>query len=156
MGFAVCFWALWWLSCVNRMCRCQNTVKNVSSPALKPVLIHSPFFFEHLGRYFVSIECTIANIRAKLFLGWLLNRFYGIHIFLCALWCFFGQFDIPLPKYVQKRYFFTYEIVFTAVAVLFWALWWLFCIDRTYRCQDTGENVTLPDLKLVLRHSGFF
>ena len=30
-----------------------------------------------------------------------------------------------------------------------------FCINRRYRCQDTGINVCSPDLKPVLRHSTF-
>ena len=56
-AFAVLFEALRWGFCVNWMNCCQDTGENVSSPALKPVIQHSPFFFEYFGSVFASIGC---------------------------------------------------------------------------------------------------
>ena len=59
------------------------------------------------------------------------------------------QSDMPLPKYRQKRCFTCFKTGFTAFAVLFWALWWLFCVNLMYCCQDTRKNFTSPPLKVV-------
>ena len=69
---------------------------------------------------------------------------------------FLLQSDVPLPRYRQKRCFASFKTGFTAFTVLFWAIWWLFCVNWTYRCKDTGKNVALSPLKSVLRHSPFF
>ena len=58
--------------------------------------------------------------------------------------------NAPLPKYGRKRSFASFETGFTALAVLFLAFWRLFCVIGRYRCQDTGKNVHLAGLKLVL------
>ena len=84
----------------------------------------------------------------------LLNLLYGIrHSFLRTLVFFLRESGIPLPIYRQKRCFAGF---FTAFAVLFWALWWLFCVILIYRCQYTCENVISSALKTILRHSSFF
>ena len=54
--------------------------------ALKPVLRHSPHFFEHFGGYFLSLGSKVAKLRAKTFLCWYWNRFYSILALLWALW----------------------------------------------------------------------
>ena len=93
--------------------------RKCSSLALKTVLRHLPFFFDHFTGYFASIRRIVAKIQAK--------------TLLCQFWnCF------------------------TAFFVNIWALWWLFCVNLTYHCKDTGENVFSPYLKQVLWHWSFF
>ena len=48
---------------------------------------------------------------------------------------------------MQKSLFTVFEIGFTALAVLFLALWKKFCVNLRYRCQDTDENVYSLALK---------
>ena len=76
--------------------------------------------------------------------------------FFSTLKVFFHRSEVPLPTYGHKRMFTAFETGFTAFAVLFLALWRLFCVNRRYRCQDTGENGYSPDLKPVLRHWPFY
>ena len=133
-AFTVLFWALWWLFYIYWTYCCQNTEKNLSLPALKPILWHLPFFFEHYGGYFASIWCTVAKIWAKTLLHRLWNRNDNIrHIFLHTLGLI-CQSNLTLPKYERKHCFATFEAGFTVFAILFWALWCLFCVNRTYRC----------------------
>ena len=58
-----------------------NTNRKVASSSLKPVLQHSPFFFEHVGGFFTSIGRTFAQILVKTLLHRLSNRFYDIRCF---------------------------------------------------------------------------
>ena len=58
--------------------RLQDTGKNISSLALKPVLRQLPFFYARIGGVFASIKRIVAMIRSKMFLRWLSNWFYGI------------------------------------------------------------------------------
>ena len=148
------FWALLWLFYVYWMYHCQNTWKHVASPPLKLVR-HSLLFSEHFDGYFKSIVCTVAKIQAKTFRQ-LWNRFYGIYrFFLSTSVVILHQSYVHLPRYAQKRCFAGFETGFTAFSVNFWALRWLFCVNFTCRCKDTGEDVASPSLKPVLRHSLF-
>ena len=66
------------------------------------------------------------------------------------------QFDVLLPRYGRKRCFSGFETGFTSFSVNYWALWWLFCVNLTYCCKDTGKNFASSTLKPVLRHLLFF
>ena len=63
---------------------------------------------------------------------------------------------VPLAWYGWKRSFSSFETNFTAFAVLFYHFWMLFFINQRYCCQDIGEHVHSPVLKLDLRHSLFY
>ena len=63
-----------------------------------------------------------------------------------------GWLYVPLPRYGRKRFFAGIETNFMAFAVLFWAPWWLFWVNWTYSCEDTGERVSSLASKLVLEH----
>ena len=150
-AFVVCFLALWWLFCVNHLYRCKDTSKKISSPILEPVLLHSPFIIEHFSGCFALIGRSVAKIRKKKFLHRLSNWFYGIHhSYLSTLVDVFCRLYVPLLRYERKLIFAGSEIRFTAFAVHFWALWWLFCINLTCRCQHTGQNISLMTLKPFL------
>ena len=96
------------------------------------------------------------KIWEKTFLRRLRNQFYSISRSLFSILVIvLRRSDVPFPRYEQNRFFADFEISFTAFAVHFWALWWLFSVDRMYHCQDTDENVSLPTIKLVLRHLPF-
>ena len=130
---------------------CQDTGKNVDSLALRLVLRHTPFFFGQFVGYFLSIWPTFARIQAKTLVRRLWNRLLVIHCsFLNILVVILRQFDVPLPRYRQKCWFAGFETEFTAYAVLFWALWWYFCINRTYHCQDMDATILLAPLKPFL------
>ena len=91
-----------------------------------------------------------------MFLHRLWNWFYGIRSsFLSNLVVILCWSDVLWAKYRRKHFFAGFETRFTAFANLFLALLWLFCVDRRYCCQNTGENVSLPALKTALRHSPF-
>ena len=79
-------------------------------------LRHLQFYFQNIGCYFASIECTVAKILAK-------NLLDG------------------------------FEMVFTAFAVLLLEDWKLFCVDWSYGCHYTGDNIYFKALKLGLWHS---
>ena len=66
------------------------------------------------------------------------------------------QSNVPLPTYGRKHFFAGCETGFTAFVVLFWELWWLFCVDRTWFWQDNCQKICSPALKAVLRHLPFF
>ena len=66
---------------------------------------------------------------------------------------FLHQSEVPLPRYGRKPLFVGFEIGFTAFAVQILALWGLFCVDLSYRCQ---ENLYLMAYKPFLRHSPFY
>ena len=156
-SFVVPLSGLWWLFCVNQMYRCQDTDKNVAMLSLKFVLRHSSFFFEHFGGYFASIRRSVAKIRAKTLIRWLWNWFYGIsRSYLSTLVEILRFLDLPLPKFKKNRSFIAFETGSTALAIRFWAFWWLFCVNLMYCCQDTCENVASPALKLDWRYSLFF
>ena len=59
-------------------------------------------------------------------------------------------------KIRAKRLFAGFETRFVAFAVLLLEQYNLFYVNRGYFCQDTGENLHSPDLKMVLRHSPCF
>ena len=63
-AFVVNFLALWMLLGVDCMYRRQDRGKSVCSPALKPVIRHSPFFFSAFEVFFESIIGIVAKIRA--------------------------------------------------------------------------------------------
>ena len=69
---------------------------------------------------------------------------------------YFASIGCMLPRCGQKLYFACFETGFAAFPVLFWALGWLFCLNRTYHCQDTGERVASPAFKPVFRHLPLF
>ena len=77
--FAVLFLPLWRIFLVDQRYRFQDTGENFHSTALKPVLRHSLYYFQHFRSYFESIESTIAKIHANMFFYRRLNRFYDIH-----------------------------------------------------------------------------
>ena len=81
--------------------------------------------------------------------------FTAFALFFRTLDVFLHQSEVPLSRWGRKCVFAGLEIIFTAFVVLFFAPWRLFCIDRRYCFQNMGENVCLPALKLVLRHSPF-
>ena len=117
-AFAVHLWALWWLFCVNGTYCCQDSSRNVSSPAI--------------------------------------NRFYeNCFSFLSNLVVILRKSDVPLPRYCRKRFFACFKTGFTPFTIHFWALWWLFWVDRTYLCKDTAVNVSYMALKPVLQHLPF-
>ena len=66
------------------------------------------------------------------------------------------QLEVRLPRIGQKRLFACVEIGFTAFAVIFLEHWRLFCVDWKYGCQDTGEKVYSPAMKLGLLHLPFY
>ena len=157
LAFAVHFWALWWLFCVDRTYLCEYTYENVSLQTLKQVLWHSPFIFEYFGGYFASIKCTFTKIEVKMFFCRHWNRFYSICRSFLSTWMVVLRWsNVPLPKYWEKYFYIEFVTLFTAFAVHFWALWWLFCFDWPYRYQSTGENVSLPTLKPVWLRSPFY
>ena len=95
-----------------------------------------------LWRFFASIEGIVAKIWAKTCVRSYWNRFYGIrHSIYSTFEVFLFRWEVMLPRYVQKRVYVGFETGFTAFAVLFLALWRLFCVDRRYCCQNIGENV---------------
>ena len=105
----------------------------------------------------MSIQSTVSKMWAKAFIHLLLNQFYGIRCFIFSTLEFIlSGSKVLLPRYGQKRSFSGFETSFTAFAVLFLALLWLFCVNRIYHCQDVGESVYLPAFKQVLRHLLFF
>ena len=63
---------------------------------------------------------------------------------------------VRLPRFVQKCLFAGFEMVFRAFGVLFLEHWMLFTVDWRYGCQDKGENINLPVLKLGLRFLQFY
>ena len=63
---------------------------------------------------------------------------------------------VLLQRYSRKRLFVGFKIGLTAFEFLFLEHWMLFCVDWMYGCQDTGENIYLPALKLGLRHLQFY
>ena len=69
---------------------------------------------------------------------------------------FYVLSDVLLSKYEKKRCFGGFEIGFKAFVVLFWALWWLFCVNLTYRCKDMGKKVAFPALIPILGHLFIF
>ena len=76
-------------------------------------------------------------------------QFRTLEVILCRL-------EVPLPRYGRNRLLSSFKIGFTAFAVLFLEHRRLFFIDWRYFCQDTGETVYYPALKLGLPHSPFF
>ena len=61
---------------------------------------------------------------------------------------------VRLQRFVQKCLLSGFEMVFTVYAVLFLEHWMLFSLDWRYGCEDKGENINMPALKLDLRHGG--
>ena len=97
---------------------------------------------------FTSIGHTIAKIRPETFFCGLANRFFGIYSnFLSTFVVILPQSDIPLKSYRRKCSIASIETGFTVVAALFWPLWFIFCVVRTYHCQDTGEKLSSWALK---------
>ena len=83
--------------------RCQDTCEIVCSPAQKPVLQYSIFYFQHFGGYFESIGVTLHNIRAKTFIRQLQNPFYGVgRSFFSTLEVIKSKSKVPLPRYVEN------------------------------------------------------
>ena len=97
--------------------------EKIYSPALKLVLLHSPFYFLNFGRYFVLISSTVAKIQAQTFIGQLLNC-------VCAIRrSSFRTLKVRLQRYGRNRLFANFEMVFTAFTVLFFEHCKLFCVD---------------------------
>ena len=133
-----------------------NTAKNVSLPALKLFLWHSPFFFSNFKGFFVLIGGTVAKILAKTCVSQIWNWIYGIRRFFLSTFVevfplIGGTIAMIWPKAchcclgnwiytIHRSFFNTLEAFF---------------VDRKYRWQDTGKNVCSPALKLVLRHLSF-
>ena len=135
----------------------QDTPENVFSLALKTVVWHLPFFFDNFGGFFALMRRTVAKKQVKTLLHWLWKQFYDIFSsFLSTLVVILCQMDVSLLKYGRMYCIAWFETCFTAFAVLFLALRWLFCVNPIYRCQDTHENVLSSTLKMVLRHLTFF
>ena len=150
------FWELYWLFCFLDV-PYQNTGENVSSPALKLVLWHSPLIFENFGGNFALFGRIVAKTRAEKFICWLWNQFFSIRrSFLSTLVAILHQSNVPLQSYRQIRFVTGFEIGFTAFAALIWALWCKFFVNRTYCCQDTCLNISLWALKPVSWHSPHF
>ena len=93
----------------------------------------------------------------KKFLFWLLKLvleplpllFEHLVAILCPL-------DVLFPRYGLKRFFAGFETGFRAFAALFRVLGWRFCLNQTYRCQNTGGKVCSLALKPFLLHSPLF
>ena len=64
--------------------------------------------------------------------------------------------DLLLPLYRRSHVFANFETILTAFVVLFLPLCRIFCVDRRYLYQDTGENIHSSALKPVLRDLPFF
>ena len=74
----------------------------------------------HFGVYFASMGGTVAKIRAKMFVCWLRNRFYGIfRSFLSTFVVILRLSYVPVPRYGLKRCFGDFETGFATFAVLF-------------------------------------
>ena len=69
---------------------------------------------------------------------------------------YFASIRRIVAKILEKRCFAGFETEFTAFGLPFSALKWLFCVNRTYCCQNTSENLTFPHLKPVFQHAPFF
>ena len=105
----------------------------------------------------MSIGCTFAKLQAETFLCGLWNQFHGVRCtFLITLVAILRWSEVILQSHGQKGFFAGFESGFIAFSTLFWALWWLFCVDGTYRCVYTDKNVSSRVFKLVLPHSLFF
>ena len=99
----------------------------------------------------------VAKIRAKTFIRRLWNWVYDIRRSIFRPFVvILGWLEVRLRRYGRKLLFASFEIRFTALAVLFLEHSRLFCINWRYGCQDTIENVCLPALILVLRHLLFY
>ena len=144
---AVLFLALWWLFCINWTYCCQDTGGIVFLLVLKPVLPHSPLNFENFGGYFALFGRIVAKIPAKKFLCWLWNRICGIAASFWVLVALLRQSAILLPRYRRKRFLAGFETGFTAFAAAFWALWWLFCVNRKYHCQNYRQKHFFADFE---------
>ena len=134
--------------------RCQNTGENVDSPALKPVLRHSLFYFWHFVGYFEFIEGSVSKIQVKTFICQLLYRFYGIrYSIFSTLEIILSRSNLPLPRYRQKCSFAGFKTGFTAFAVLFLALWRSFLVNRRYLFPTYRRKRSFAAFKPVLRLS---
>ena len=114
---------------------------------------HSLYYFYNFGCYFESIFSTVANILAKMFILWPINRFYSI---CCRIFRFskviLSQLEVHFPRYGRKHSFASFETSFTTFAVLFLALCRFLKVDRKYHCQVMGENINSSASKPFLRH----
>ena len=73
-----------------------------------------------------------------------------------ALVALLRQLVVPFPRYGRKCFLAGFETGLTAFAAALWALWWLYCINRKYLCQDTSEKVSSLGFKLVFEHLQLF
>ena len=98
------------------------------------------------------------KVREKTFLRGVWNQFYSIPP---AFFEHFGGYLASIGRIVTKiqaiKIFFAgFETSYTVFADLFWALWWLFCVNQTYRWCSTGKNDFFLFLKQVLWHLLYF
>ena len=126
--FTALYWALWWLFCFDRTYRWQHTGGNVSLQGFKLVLQHLLHFFDHFSGYFVSIGRIFAKTCAKTYHCWLRNQFYYYDIFFEHFGGYFSLIGCTVAKILPIMFFTAFERGFTAFAVLFWAIFVLFCI----------------------------
>ena len=75
----------------------------------------------------MSIEGTVAKIRAKSFVRWLSNWFLYFGCFIFSTFeVILSQSKVSLPRYGQKDLCTGFETGFTDFAILFLTLWSLF------------------------------
>ena len=129
-ALSVLFLEHWMLFCVDLRYDCQHAYKIFYLPALKSGLLHYPFYFYNIAGYLVSIWGTDAKIRAKCLLRRFWNRIYGITSFIFrTLEIILRLLELRLPGYEQIILFAGFEIMCTAVNVLFLQHWRLCCVD---------------------------
>ena len=139
--FAVLFLQHWGKFYVDWRYGWKDTGENDFSPAFKFSLQHLPFYFLNIGSYFASIGGTVANIRTKTLIHRHRN---GVFCICCSI---FRTFQVILHRlvlrflrYERKDSFASFEMVFTAFAILFLEHWRLFCFDWKYCCKIRAKK----------------
>ena len=98
-------------------------------------LVHSSFFISHFEGFYESIGGTVAKIHAKMCVNRLCNRFYSFNrSFFSILEEFLHLSEVPLPRYRRNHVVACFQTGFMTFAVLFLAIWRLFCVNRRYLC----------------------
>ena len=94
------------------------------------------------------LNIPLPRYERKCFIAGLYNQFYNILCaFLSTLGTILRPLNMPLPRYGWKHVFASFITGFTAFGVLYWALWWLIMLNRTYCWELTGVKVSLRAYK---------
>ena len=125
------------------MYRCHDTGEIVSSPALKPVLRHSPFYFlAHWMLFCVNWRYVCQHTGENVSLP-ALKLVYDIRRFIFStLVVLLSRSDVRLTRYGLKGFFTGFQTDFTSFSIQLLALSRFFCVDWRYGCQNMSKNLS--------------